>query len=118
MTHTMSLPWPHKGLSPNARLHWAAVAKLKKAARADAANLAYWYGLQAPSEGKIEVRLTFCPPSRRRFDLDGLQSRCKAYLDGIADHLGVDDYNFVLRSDRGDVDPEKKGCVRVELVAA
>ena len=32
----ITLPWPHKGLSPNARLHWAAKAKLVKAAREQA----------------------------------------------------------------------------------
>jgi hypothetical protein len=30
------LPWPDKKMSPNAREHWAALARVKKAAKRDA----------------------------------------------------------------------------------
>lgn len=95
------LPWPSNKLSPNGRLHWAVVAKAKKAARQEA------WALTKASKAKpaVSLHLTFCPPDRRRYDIDGLLSRCKAYLDGIADAWGVDDNTFRLSMERGEVVP-------------
>lgn len=95
------LPWPDKGLSPNARLHWAPKAKLKAAARYDAkmATLAAM-GPFRPSKdefagkGKIPVSVTFFPPDNRLRDDDNMVGSFKAFRDGIADALGVDDRRF------------------------
>lgn len=65
-------------------------------------------------EGSIHLKITFLPPSRRHFDLDGLLSRIKSGLDGVADGLGVDDNRFALTIDRGNVCPP--GWVRIEVV--
>lgn len=48
------------------------------------------------SDGPVHVSLTFHPADKRRRDLDGCIASCKAYLDGLADALGVDDNRFTL----------------------
>ena len=71
----VSLPWPDKRLSPNARQHWAAVAKVKKLAREEARLLTRGaiakHGVATfEGEDRIPVRITFYPPDRRRRDSD------------------------------------------------
>ena len=101
------LPWPDKKLSPNARQHWAQRSAAVKRARSQAYLLARggmsqqnlgWQALQncAPPD-RINIKLTFEPPARYRYDIDNLVARMKASLDGIADALGVDDYSFQLQ---------------------
>lgn len=60
-----------------------------------------------------ELNITFNPPDRRRRDLDNMLAACKAYLDGISDALGVDDSNFKLTIQKGEV--VKGGQVVVEV---
>lgn len=55
------------------------------------------------ADGPIHISLTFYPPNKRRRDLDGCISSCKAYLDGLADGLGVDDNRFTLSARLSDV---------------
>lgn len=113
-TAVVYLPWPDKRLSPNARVHWRALAHAKKMAR----RVAY-YSVKEAGIGKIEadsllVRYSFFPPSRRKYDLDNLIASMKASADGIADAVGVDDSAWTLAvSPRGPV--EKNGMVKVEL---
>ena len=53
------------------------------------------------------------PPSKRRRDEDNLLATCKAYLDGIAFGLKVNDCNFhFLEQAWLQPDPEKKGRIR------
>lgn len=102
----LCLPWPDKKLSPNARQHWAQRSAAVKRARSQAYLLTRgsmsqpgeaWDKMRAatPSD-QINVRLTFEPPARYRYDIDNLVARMKSSLDGIADAIGVDDYNFRL----------------------
>lgn len=99
----ITLPWPPRELHPNARTHWAKKAKHTKACRDRAGWEAKASGIKCKPEGSIGVMLVFCPPDKRRRDLDGCLSSCKAYLDGIADGLGVDDYRFTLGLEWGPV---------------
>jgi len=102
----LCLPWPDKKLSPNARQHWAQRSAAVKRARSQAYLLARgsmtqpgetWAPFQqAGTDDQINVRLTFEPPARYRYDIDNLVARMKSSLDGIADAIGVDDYNFRL----------------------
>ncbi len=111
---TIDLPWPSKDLSPNSRCHWAVKAKAVKKARHDA----YWLAHTAErvGAGYLTVWLTFSPPTKGRYDDDNLVARCKSYLDGIADALGVDDSRFRMgQMTRGA--PIKRGNVRVEIEA-
>ena len=43
---------------------------------------------------RVNVAITFCPPNKRRRDLDNIIASFKAGSDGIADGLGIDDSLF------------------------
>lgn len=110
----INLPWPVKALSPNSRCHWAAKALAVKMARRDA----HWLTLEALGKHKpkwrgVKLDVEFCPPSRRRYDLDNAIASMKAANDGIADALGIDDSKFVSTYRMGD--PVKGGEVRVTM---
>lgn len=106
----MTLPWPPKELSPNARVHWRQKHKHAKAYRRTCGLIAL--ALDAPRlSGKKYFWVTFCPPDRRSYDDDNLVARFKAGRDGIADGLGIDDKNFVTTINIGK--PVPGGAVRV-----
>ena len=117
----ITLPWPDKRLSPNARVHWRAKAGPKKQARSDATIATYGAlgcglrDIRARLAGKapIPLTITFTPPDARRRDRDNMQGSAKHLLDGIADALGVDDYRF--RPSYEFADPEAPGRVVVEI---
>ena len=137
---SITLPWPPKELSPNARLHWSKLARAKKAYRyacavqakaqgaqritADklaSARRAYRHvcavqakvqGVKRIPAGKLHVSLTFYAPTRRAFDLDNALARMKSGLDGLADVLGVDDRHWSLSIARAE---ELGGMVKVEV---
>ena len=54
-----------------------------------------------------------CPPTRNRWDGDGLEGALKAARDTIARALGVDDSRFDARVERGD--PCRDGGVIVVM---
>ena len=112
MSLTLTLPWPPKELSPNARLHWRVVAKAKKAYRAACGWTAKEQGARRIEAGKLHLSLTFFAPTRRAYDLDNALARMKSGFDGVADVLGVDDKHWKLEMDRAD---EIGGFVRVEV---
>lgn len=115
----VSLPWPPKGLSPNARLHWAQQAKLKSVAR----QSADWFAKAAMplpvrqhiggGDAPIPLKVTFYPPDRRRRDDDNMVASFKSYRDGLADALGVDDRRF--RPSYEFAEPEQPGKVEVRI---
>jgi crossover junction endodeoxyribonuclease RusA len=91
----ISLPWPPKDLSPNARVHWSKKSKSAKAYRKACWALVKEAGLTAPKEGPIHLWLDFYPPCNRKRDDDNLVAIFKSGRDGIADALGVDDNRFI-----------------------
>lgn len=108
------LPWPPRGLSPNARQHWAALAKAKKAFRSRCALEARLQGVPRIANGAQAhalIALTFRPPDRRARDLDNVLASLKSGLDGLVDVLGVDDARWALSIQWGA--PVKGGAVRV-----
>jgi len=114
----ISLPWPNADLSPNARVHWSAHARAKKSAK----NAAWGFtkavmgaiGLRHGAvTGPVAVTLTFHPEIDRGRDVDNMQARMKAGLDGIALALGIDDKHFRPVSVIGE--KRKPACVIVEL---
>lgn len=113
-TAEIFLPWPDRKLSPNARLHWAALSRIKRRAK----NEAFWLTKQA-GLGKIEaesisVRYVVFPPDRRTRDQDNIIASLKAYADGIAEAIGVDDSKWNISiAPRGPV--ERNGMIKVEL---
>ena len=67
-----------------------------------------------PPAGALALSLTFCPPDRRRRDLDNLLAAMKADFDGVSQALGIDDQLFEpLTLRRGDV--VKGGVVVLEV---
>ncbi|MGB2336255.1 MAG: hypothetical protein ACPH5V_03015 [Alcanivorax sp.] len=91
------LPWPDRKLHPNSRVHWAPLAKAKKAAKRDAflvAKSVGWDKVEWP-DGRLHVWIDGYAKDRRRRDHDGFLASLKAQLDGIAMAMGVDDSRFV-----------------------
>lgn len=93
------LPWPVKELSPNSRCHWSAKAKAVKVARKYGHGVTLAAGLNANTfkgyDGKLHLWIDYYAKTRNYPDADNCLSASKAYLDGIADALGVNDRRFV-----------------------
>lgn len=96
------LPWPSKDLSPNARVHYRVKAAATKLARHTAVVLAHeagWKGLQLPP-GRLHLWIDcYQAPGKKLPDDDNMIGRCKAYRDGIAQVLGIDDRRFKSHPD-------------------
>ena len=98
------LPWPPRGLSPNARLNRYAKAKLFKDTRllalAKTRRALIGAGVKdfvPVGDGRVNLTLICTPPVNRYRDEDNLIANCKATFDGIAGALAVDDHIFHLR---------------------
>lgn len=115
----ITLPYPDRRLSPNARLHWRKLATVKAMARQDAkilATVAIPLRIKkelAASEHNIPITVRIYPPDNRHRDADNAFASCKALLDGVADALGVNDRRF--RPSMQFMEPEKPGKVEVVL---
>src|SRR4051812_11041391 len=112
----LTLPWPDKKLSPNARVHWATKATSTKAARSEAGWAVRRHFHVRPNWTRAAVGLVFCPPDERRRDLQNCIGSSKALVDGIADALGIDDSKFDCSYSFGQ--PVKGGAVKVTVRAA
>lgn len=86
----LSLPIPSQGLSPNARLHWSRRHRLTAQHR-QLAFLQLRAKLVPPCPVFCGYLLAFFWADCRRRDDDNASARCKAYRDGMAAALGVDD---------------------------
>lgn len=113
---TVQLPWPPAVLNPNYRSHWAPKAKAVRMARAHTAWLVLEQSRKKPGWAKAAISLTFCPPNKRRRDLDNLIAASKAIFDGIADAIGLDDQHFIPTFRMAD--PVKGGAVLVTISEA
>ncbi len=96
------LTWPEKEANPNSRAHHMVLHRVKKKMRKAAWALATQAGLRAPSDGPIKIHTTAFPPDKRHRDGDNFLASCKAYFDGIADAMKVDDHRFVHSFDMTD----------------
>lgn len=109
----VALPWPHKDLSANARIHWTRHHRAKSRARSDAfilcreAKVPYGHG--------AVLRFTYHPPDRRRRDAQNLPGMLKAAIDGIADAIGCDDSAFTCIFPGGFGEVRKGGEIVVEI---
>lgn len=109
----ISLPWPDSRLNPNGRLHWAKKSPITKKARHLAQACALEGGLRSVADPKIKVTVTLVPPDKRRRDFDNAIASCKAYCDGIADVIGVDDSRWDLTFKQSE--PKAPGSVLIEV---
>lgn len=94
---TITLPLPHKHLSPNARVHWRAKAKATKAYR-EQSFLDTLSAISSQETVKHDAewlyatsQATFYHAQTRRRDKDNLLSSLKAAMDGITDSRLIDD---------------------------
>ena len=92
---TIELPLPDSKLTPNGRCHWRTKARVTKVHR-QRARLEMLARM-----GRAEVLpvfsrylLEFYWPTRARRDDDNAAASCKAYRDGIADALRIDDHTL------------------------
>lgn len=108
----IDLPWPHKDLSPNASVNRFVRAGHVKKHRRWALWVARPHGPVSALE--LAVTLIFSPPGNYHYDDDNLISRCKSYLDGIADGLGVNDNIFRIQAPKR-ARKVKHGNVRFEI---
>ena len=102
----IELSWPDACLWPNHRAHWSKKAQSTKEAREESMWLTTLGCMRIrPSPhfvGSIPLRIIGHKPNARKRDLDNFQAACKAYLDGIAQALSVDDARFQPVTEWGD----------------
>lgn len=112
---SVTLPWPPRALSPNARTHWRKKAPITKAYKQACWALVKEAQIVLPvSVGRLHLWLDFFPPDRRHRDDDNMIASFKAGRDGIALALGIDDKRFVTHSFVSD---EIGGFVKVRITA-
>lgn len=111
----VTLPWPPKDLSPNARVHWGKLARIKKQFREACAWTAKEQGASAIEAKKLDVSVLFFPPDKRVRDRDNMIAAMKSGFDGLADVLGVDDGKWRVTFDVAD---QIGGMVRVTIKAS
>lgn len=116
----IKLPWPAPPLWPNRQKGrpWTYSYPAKRAqvkATADAC-IAAGLHLITPAPGLIRVTWIACPPTRNRWDGDGLEGALKAARDTIARALGVDDSRFDARVERGETCRDGAVIVRMEVI--
>lgn len=115
----IELPYPHKILWPNGRGHYMAVSREKKRHKLWAYHsmLATPVNFALKSMPGIRIVATFHPKTRHAVDKDNASASLKAYQDGIAAALGVDDKIFA-EPKIIIADPVKGGSVSITLEAA
>lgn len=90
---SLMLPWPPKELSPNARVHWAALAPIKAGYREECGwrakvgetDKGFLPQSMRPLPPPVRATVTFVVPDRRRRDVDNLMASVKAAWDGCVD---------------------------------
>ena len=93
----IELPYPHKDLWPNGRAHWGAKSKQTKkhrtwafAAMKEVLPVCFKHNGQ-----RVPIRLTVSAKATGPLpDKDNCLAAAKAYLDGFADALGINDSMF------------------------
>lgn len=109
----ISLPWPDRRMSPNAREDRRAIAGVRKRYRQSAWAATLEAGYRSLNFDRVHVRVTFHAPDGRRRDLDNMLATIKSGLDGVADAIGVDDADWEITIRRGE--KVKGGVVLVQI---
>lgn len=112
---TITLPYPPSGLSPNARLFWAAKRRTARSYELDCdTRLCKW---RATLKGATQFRFTFAPPDKKRRDVDNVIASMKGCIDVLSRYSGIDDSKFKIDWPREFHPPVKNGAVYVEVIA-
>jgi crossover junction endodeoxyribonuclease RusA len=96
-TIVFELEWPDQAVSPNTGAHFMTKHRAKKKIRADTKYAVMEVLRKADHQlpdGVVTLKVLFRPSARSRSDKDNLIATFKAYQDGIADALGIDDRKF------------------------
>lgn len=109
----ITLPWPPKELSPNARVHWAPKARAVKKYKADCIILCKAAKIHKLDAFEITLFITFFPPNNRKQDGDNMLASIKPAIDAISFCTGVDDSKFKFEIWKGD--QIKGGEVHIKL---
>ncbi len=111
----IELPMPATILWPNGRGHWATKAKAFKAHKQWAYVAAYVPLKERREPGRINWSVTIHPKTAHAIDDDNARASLKAYQDGLALALGVDDkqFNAPLLTFG---EPITGGLVRIEIM--
>ena len=94
MTATLSLPWPAPALWQNRPTHFMARSRAVKKHKHWAHNAAQAAGLKGKADPHARLVFAFHPDPKSRADLQNMPATAKAYIDGIAECMGVDDRHF------------------------
>ena len=114
----ITLPWPDKRLSPNARVHWAKKHQASARAHEDAKLLTY-AAVQEQYDWsisrKLEAQYIFMSPDKQKRDIDNCLAMMKSYQDGVCAAIGIDD-SRIKRTvlEWGEVTPGGKVVLRLE----
>lgn len=109
----LTLGWLNPKLSPNARVCRYELSRHKKAARLEGLWLTRQKKRDFSHCKKIKVLITFFPPDKRARDLDNMIASFKAYQDGIADAIGLDDRHWI--TSYAVSSPVARGSITVEF---
>lgn len=110
----VELPWPPSALKPNGpHGHWSAKSGAAKRYRGDCLLACRAAGVGPVVLDSAHLTICFCPPDRRRRDLDNMLAQIKYGLDAVSEAVAIDDSNFGLTILRGD--PVKGGAVVVTI---
>lgn len=94
---TINLPLPDNSLSPNSRGHWSKKSRSTKLHRNRAKVATMNIINTMPSVPAFRsYTLAFYWPNAIRRDDDNAAASCKAYRDGIADALQMDDHGLTM----------------------
>jgi crossover junction endodeoxyribonuclease RusA len=112
---TLSLPWPDRVISSNGRANRYKKARKVKEAR----GYAYWVAKEAKVSPwpSASLEFTYHPPSQRG-DVHNVASGLKAYIDGIAEAMGVDDRKFTVQYPTRFSESKKGGEIIVKISQA
>jgi crossover junction endodeoxyribonuclease RusA len=97
---TVELSFPDPALMQNRSTgrHWTYTHGEKTAQRQEAYLLTRQAmtaaGFYADAGAAYRIEMEFIPSDKRRRDVSNLHAACKAALDGIAEAMGVDDFQF------------------------
>ena len=114
---TYEFGWPPRELSPNARVHWAKLARVKRAYR-DECGWTIKQAIQAPwyIRPPVTAQVTFVVTDSRRRDADNYMAMLKPMWDALVE-MGVlvDDNKDALTIEKPawERGPEKRVVVRL-----
>lgn len=115
--NTLILPFPDSRLSPNRRKDRRWLTSVRDTARSNGYYAVKQAGLSVPDKTPLHMFLTFCPPDRRRRDVDNLLSASKSTIDGIFKALGVNDCNVRRTTlEMGNSIPGGQTIIRIEVI--